>query len=98
MIDDGGNVVGSIIAQPSVNRSGLLMDSEMTSRYGFSLVRKGGTLYTIPCKAKMHAVTNKVALPIQAQPSPTSTNAAHSNFTRLPRRSHSTARRRDLVG
>src|ERR1700730_8385705 len=98
MTDDGGNVVGSTIAQPIVNRSGLFMDSEITSKYGLSLVRKGRTLYTIPCKAKTHAVTNNVALPNHAQPRPRSVKAVHSNNTKLPRSARSTARRRDFVG
>ena len=36
MIDEGGRVVGSTIAHPIIRRSGLLMDSEITSRYDFS--------------------------------------------------------------
>src|SRR5262249_47890180 len=44
MIDDGGRVVGSIKSQPIVRRRGLLIDSERTSTYGKSLVRRGGTL------------------------------------------------------
>ena len=46
--DNGGTCVMTSANQPSNNRIGLLIDSLSTSRYGHSLVRIGGTLYSMP--------------------------------------------------
>src|ERR1700738_946553 len=98
MTEEGGKVVGSTIAHPIINRRGLLMDSEITSRYALSFVRSGGTLETIPCRAKMLANMNIDLLFANAQASPTPRRAAHSIRTMFLSNWFCTADRRTFVG
>src|SRR5271154_4476119 len=98
MIELGGSVAGSIMAQPIMSRSGLFTDSDMTSRKGLSFKRSGGTLYATPCNANRQATTNVLLFARYANVKPSAMKLTHSSITRGFARSRCTAERPDLVG
>src|SRR3954464_13498376 len=78
-ISESGGTAESVTAnQPSMSRSGLLTDSEITSRYGSCFVLSGGTLYTRPMMRRAAAEPKNGLFTTAASASPIAANAIHS--------------------
>src|SRR5438874_1593059 len=68
--------------QPASIRSGLLIDSDRTSTYGWSLDRNGGTLYTQPITHRAIIVRPIGVLTANPSATPTSMRAIHWMYAR----------------
>src|SRR5258708_463871 len=65
---------------PASIRSGLLIDSDSTSRYGWSFERSGGMLYTQPMTHRPAMVKPKGTLIGNAIPMPRIASASHWTY------------------